>query len=67
MEVMVVNGKRYLINTDLDDHVLDDVCEGILKWYPSQRQGDASAYPLDANVEFEAPKMADLIPDKPYL
>ena len=56
MEVMVVNGKRYLINTDLDDHVLDGVCEGILK-----------GHPLDANVEFEAPKMADLIPDKPYL
>ena len=55
MEVMVVNGKRYLINTDLDDHVLDGVCGDILKWYP-----------LDANVEFEAPKMADLIPDKPY-
>ena len=56
MEVMVINGNRYLINTDLAQHVLDGVCEDILKWYPS-----------DANVEFEASTMADLMPDKPYL
>ena len=51
MEVMVVNGKRYLINTDLADHVLDGVCRDILKWYPS-----------DANVEFDDVKPSDIRP-----
>ena len=51
-----MNGDRILINTDLDQHVLDSVCEGILEGYPS-----------DAIIEFEAPTMADLMPDKPYL
>ena len=50
MEVMIVNGKRYLINTDLEPHVLDGICQDILKYYPP-----------DVSVEFEAVKMSDVI------
>ncbi len=34
MEVMIVNGTRYLINTQASAHVVDQTCEDILKHYP---------------------------------
>ena len=51
MKVMVVNNNRYLINTELAQHVLDDICEDILKYYPS-----------DATVEFDDVKSSDIRP-----
>ena len=55
MEVMVVNGKRYLFNTDLEPHVVDRACEDILKHYSP-----------DVSVHFEKPTMEDIMPKKPY-
>jgi len=61
MKVMIVsvagraggddNGSRYLINTELAQHVLDGICEDILKYYPS-----------DATVEFDDVKPSDIRP-----
>jgi len=41
MGKLIVDGKEYLINTQLADHVIDKIIADILKWYPQ-----------DANVEF---------------
>ena len=34
MEVLIVNGHRHLINTEVEEHVKDFECERILKQYP---------------------------------
>ena len=51
MKVLVVDGNRYLINTELAQHVLDGICEDILKYYPP-----------DATVEFDDVKPSDIRP-----
>ena len=35
METLIVNGKRYLINTEVEEHVKDFECERILNQYPA--------------------------------
>ena len=49
MTVMVVNGHRYLINTDMCDKAQDENTERILKHYPH-----------DAIVEFDNVTQQDL-------
>lgn len=34
MQVLIINGKRHLINTDVQEDVKDKECERILKGYP---------------------------------
>ena len=52
MEVLIINGKRHLINTSVTDFVQDKECERILKGYPQ-----------DAVVEWdENPTMEDVMP-----
>jgi len=48
MQVMVVNGNRYLINPE--SKACDSTCERILEQYPK-----------DAVVEFEEPKLKDVL------
>lgn len=49
LTVMVVDGKRFLINEETK--ASDKVCKDILEQYPS-----------DVIVEFEVPTLADVIP-----
>jgi len=35
MGKLIVNGKEYLINTKVADHVIDKAIADILKWYPN--------------------------------
>jgi len=48
METLIVNGKRYLINTEVEEHVKDFECERILKQYPADAIVD-----WDHNVTME--------------
>jgi hypothetical protein len=50
MTVMVVNGNRYLLNTDMCEKAQDETAQRIL-----------SDYPHDAIIEFDTPKIEDLI------
>ena len=50
MEVMIVNGNRYLINTNVCAKAQDDNAERILKNYPQ-----------DAIIEFDSVKLKDVI------
>lgn len=52
MEVLIVNGNRYLINTDVCDKAQDEACERILKNYPADADVD-----WDENVT-----MQDVLP-----
>ena len=40
MEVLIVNGKRYLINVDVSDQAQDEAVERILKDYPADAEVD---------------------------
>jgi hypothetical protein len=51
MTTMIVNGKRYLLNTEMCDKAQDETAQRIL-----------GAYPKDAVVEFEAPTLQDVAP-----
>lgn len=51
MEVLVVNGDRYLISSDSSE--VDNICEGII-----------SKYPFDAVVDFDEVTFADLQSNK---
>ena len=52
MEVLIVNGNRYLINTDVSNDTQDETCKRILKDFPH-----------DAIVEWdENVTMQDVLP-----
>lgn len=48
MEVLIVEGKRYLINTNVSEKAQDEACERILEGYPADAEVD-----WDDNVTME--------------
>jgi len=50
MTTMIINGDRYLINTEMSDKAQDEVVQRILERYPN-----------DADIEFQPPTFQDVI------
>ena len=50
MTTMIVNGDRYLINTEMSDKAQDEIVQRILERYPN-----------GADIEFQPPTFQDVI------